>query len=131
MTTLFSRDNDAVDVNPSTGLDFALSRNGSSWLWAVTAVHIVGLLTVAALTYLGSRKASRLGGPHSNTTTTTGNTGVARSGDRVFHYLFAISLFVGSVAYFTIASNLGWTGVATTTRTPGIRQVFYARYINW
>lgn len=41
MMDLLVRRNDALDVNPPTGVDMSLSVNGSDWLWAVTAVHIV------------------------------------------------------------------------------------------
>jgi bacteriorhodopsin len=47
----------------------------------------------------------------------------------VFHYLFTCALLVGSVTYFAQASELGWSAAAQTNGD--IRQIFYARYINW
>jgi bacteriorhodopsin len=107
MSILLSRSNDALEINPPTGLDFHLSVNGSDWLWTVTAIYSLSLLIVVALAYF------------------------AKAGERIFHYLFTISLFTGAIAYFTAASDLGWTGVATTNNEAGIRQVFYVKYINW
>lgn len=77
------------------------------WLWAVTALYLFFLLLVVGLTY------------------------TARSGEKIFHYLFTISLFVGSIAYFTMASDLGNVPIHTSTGDSGTRQIFYARYINW
>lgn len=107
MSFLFKRSNEALDINPPTGTDFHISKNGSDWLWAVCAVYCFSLLVVVALAY------------------------VAKSGERIFHYLYTISLFTGAVAYFTMASDLGWTPVETSNNEKGIRQVFYAKYINW
>jgi bacteriorhodopsin len=107
MSFLVARTNDALKINPPTGSDFHISVNGSDWLWAVTAVYCLSLLIVVGLAYF------------------------ARSGERIFHYLFTISLFTGAVAYFAMASDLGWTPVQTSTNEKGLRQVFYAKYINW
>ncbi|KAF4996673.1 hypothetical protein F66182_16359, partial [Fusarium sp. NRRL 66182] len=38
---LFTRGNDALNVNPATGVAEALSQHGSDWLWAVTAIYII------------------------------------------------------------------------------------------
>jgi len=105
--TLLLRSNDALRVNPPTGSVHHLTTHGSDWLWAVCAVYCLALLAVVALTFR------------------------ARDGEKIFHYLFTISLFVGSIAYFAMASDLGSTPVATVTNAPGTRQIFYARYINW
>ena len=99
--------NNALNVNPPVGDTFALTVHGSDWLWAVTAIYTFSLLVVVGLAYF------------------------ARSGERVFHYLFTVSLFVGAVSYFTVASDLGSTPIATSTNAPGFREIFYARYINW
>ncbi len=106
MSILVARTNDALKINPPPG-DFHLVTNGSDWLWAVTAIYALSLLTVIGLTYF------------------------ARSGEKIFHYLFTISLFVGTVAYFTMASDLGSITIETSTQDKGLRQIFYARYINW
>ncbi len=43
---LLPRGNDALNVNPSTGVDLVLSTNGSDWLWAVTAVYILSFVSL-------------------------------------------------------------------------------------
>jgi len=97
----------SLDVNHAVGDTFFLSGNGSDWLWAVTAVYAFSLLVVVGLSYF------------------------AKGGERIFHYLFTISLFVGSISYFTMASGLGSIPVATADGAAGTREIFYARYINW
>lgn len=107
MDFLLERSNQALNVNPPTGDTHALSVHGSDWLWAVTAVYILTLLAFVALTFF------------------------ARDGEKIFHYLFTISLLTGSIAYFTMASDLGSTPVHVSENSPGYREIFYARYINW
>jgi len=106
---LIMRANDALNVNPPVGDNHALTVHGSDWLWAVTAVYITSLLVLIGLTYF------------------------ARQGEKVFHYLFTISLLVGSIAYFTVASDLGSTPVRVSVElsSPGTRQIFFVKYINW
>jgi len=105
--TLFPRSNDALKINPPAGDKFALTTGVSDWLWAVTALYLLLLLIVVGLAYF------------------------AKSGEKILHYLFTISLFVGGVSYFTIASDLGSTPVPTSTNESGTRQIFYVLYINW
>lgn len=106
--SLFERSNDALQVNPPVGVR-QLSLAGSDWLWAVCALYTFSLLLVVAHSY------------------------VARSGERIFHYLFTISLLTGAIAYFTMASDLGNIAVqvANNLDKGGPRQIFYAKYINW
>lgn len=53
--------------------------------------------------------------------------------DRVFHYLFTITLLVGTVTYYAEASDLGWSTVKQVDQlgNGSSRQIFYAKYINW
>lgn len=104
---LILRDNGALSVNPPTGDDFALTLHGSDWLWAVCAIYTTLLIVVVGLTFF------------------------ARNGERIFHYLFTISLFTGAIAYFAMASDLGSAPVITAEGALGTREIFYARYINW
>jgi bacteriorhodopsin len=103
---LLDRSNDALDINPPVG-NFHLVVHGSDWLWAVTAIYCVTLIATILLGYF------------------------AKQGEKIFHYLFTISLLTGSVAYFCMASDLGSVAVITTENDAGTRQIFYARYINW
>jgi bacteriorhodopsin len=41
---LLARGNDALKVNPVTGVDEGLAVHGSDWLWAVTAIYVVALV---------------------------------------------------------------------------------------
>jgi len=107
MPAIFSRGNDALTVNAPTGADDALTVNGSDWLWAVTAIYLFVTLAVVCHSYF------------------------TRAGEKIFHYLFTISLLTGTVAYFTMASDLGWVAIVQSTGLIGTRQVYYARYINW
>lgn len=105
---IFNRENDALDINPPTG-EQHLVTHGSDWLWAITAVEVVSFLAFALLSF------------------------VARSGERVFHYIFAVSTIVASIAYFTMASDLGNIVIVASTQTGNgaDRQIFYAKFINW
>jgi bacteriorhodopsin len=105
---LILRANDALEVNPPVGTQH-LVTHGSDWLWAVCAVYCTTLLVVVGLAYF------------------------ARQGEKIFHYLFTIALLTGSIAYFTVASDLGSTAiqVSDTLSHPGTREIFYAKYINW
>ena len=56
---------------------------------------------------------------------------------RVFHYITASVTMVAAVAYFSMASNLGFTPIEVEFhRTNPIvhgryREIFYVRYIDW
>lgn len=103
---LLDRSNDALNINPPVGT-FHLVVHGSDWLWAVFAVYCLTLIITIITSYF------------------------ARSGEKIFHYLFTIALLTGSVAYFAAASDLGNIAVLTADNTRGTRQIFYSRYINW
>jgi bacteriorhodopsin len=105
---ILARTNDALNINPPEG-DQYLSENGSNWLWAVTAVYAISFIGVLCLSF------------------------AARSGEKIFHYLFTIALLVGTIAYFAMASDLGWSLVPTANSIShgATRQIFFAKYINW
>jgi len=106
--SLFTRSNDALNINPPVG-NRHLSVGGSDWLWAVCAIYSFSFLVVLGLTYF------------------------AKQGERIFHYLFTISLFTGAIAYFAMASDLGAVAVhiADNLSSPGFREIFFPKYINW
>ncbi|KAF4635797.1 hypothetical protein G7Y89_g2313 [Cudoniella acicularis] len=107
--SILARANDALNINPPIG-DHQLTVHGSDWLWTVTAIYAFTLVGVVISAYF------------------------ARSGEKIFHYLFTISLFAGTIAYFTVASDLGSVAVQVAdnaTTSPDTREIFYARYINW
>lgn len=56
---------------------------------------------------------------------------------RLFHYITAAITMVAAIAYFSMASNLGWTPIDVEFRRAnpivhGVnREIFYVRYIDW
>lgn len=107
---LVQRDNDVLSVNPPGG-DAQLTTNGSSWLWAVTAVFMLTFLVLFVLT------------PRSTTI----------AGEKTFHHLLLIANLVGAITYFASASDLGWSVVrqANWLSTGLTRQIFFTKYILW
>lgn len=113
---LIARGNEAVKINAPVGLDFHITEHGSDWLWAAFCVFAATTLVTVGLSYRKHRE------------------------ERIFHYSTCVSLFIMSILYFTMASNLGWAGshaiynhitVEGQKEFPGVRQVFYARYVAW
>lgn len=57
--------------------------------------------------------------------------------ERIFHYITAAITMVASIAYFSMASNLGWVPIAVEFQRSGstvaglTREIFYVRYIDW
>lgn len=108
--------NEAVDINPPDGLDLHLTTHGSNWLWAVFSIFSLAAILVFAHS-LFMHKSKRL-----------------------FHHFAIFGYLVFAIQYFTLASDLGWTGTqaefnhvtsSTQTVTPGIRQFFYARWVGY
>ena len=56
---------------------------------------------------------------------------------RIFHYITAGITMVASIAYFSMASNIGWTPttvefIRSNPKVAGLnREIFYVRYIDW
>lgn len=113
---LYPRGNEAVKINPPTGADFHITEHGSNWYWTVFSLFGAASLVVVAHSFFKSRQ------------------------QRLFHYLTTTAFFVLAIQYFTQASNLGWTDIqaefnhVTTSDqsvVPGMRQVFYARWVGY
>ncbi len=107
---LFSRANDALTVNPTSGANIAITTHGSDWYWAVTAVMALSTFIFLGMSFTVPRR------------------------NRVFHYITASITLVASIAYFSMASNLGYTGILVefTSHLDGtVREIFYVRYIDW
>ena len=90
----------------------AITVRGSDWYWTVTAVMMASTIAFAALSATKPRN------------------------HRVFHYITAAITMVASIAYFSMASNIGWTPTSVEFVRGGkvagtVRQVFYVRYIDW
>ncbi len=93
--------------------DIKITTHGSDWYWAVCAV-----MTCATLAFMGLALTK----PRQN---------------RIFHYITAAVTMTAAIAYFSMASNLGWTpiDVEFVRNGGGVgginREIFYVRYIDW
>jgi len=96
----------AVDVNPPNA-QIHITNHASDWLWAVFAVMALSMLGMFAWSYTRPR------------------------GTRFFHNIALIILLVSTIAYFSMASDLGATPIQTEFRAKGTRQIWYVRYIQW
>ncbi|KAF4944096.1 hypothetical protein FSARC_14764 [Fusarium sarcochroum] len=114
---LFARHNGALNANPSTvngqHSDINITVRGSDWYWAVCAV-----MTISTIAFIGAGMMK----PRTH---------------RIFNYITASITMVAAIAYFTMASNLGWTPIPveyqrSDHRVAGIyREIFYVRYVDW
>jgi len=118
MSALEKRGNNALQVNPNvfhypTSSDINITTHGSDWYWAVTGVMIVCTMAFIGLSFSVPRR------------------------NRIFHYITAAITMVASIAYFTMASNLGYASIMvefmrTNSKVAGVtREIFYVRYIDW
>jgi len=101
--------NDALNLNPPNA-DIHISTHGSDWLWAAFSVFAFSLLVMFVLDFTRPR------------------------GTRLFHQIAIIILTTGSLAYFSMASDLGATPIPVEFRGDGsdpTRQIWYVRYIQW
>lgn len=103
----------AANTVNGKSVDIAITVRGSDWYWAVCAV-----MTCATFVFLGLGLTK----PRQH---------------RVFHYITAAITMVAAIAYFSMASNLGWTPIDVEFRrnasiVRGVnREIFYVRYIDW
>ena len=109
--------NNALNVNDNTQngkhVDIAITTHGSDWYWAATAVMTTSTFIFIGLSYTKPRT------------------------QRIFHYITAAITLVAAIAYFSMASNLGWTPITVefSRSNPVVsgsnREIFYVRYIDW
>lgn len=101
------RRNDALGSNPPNAQEH-ISTNASDWLWAAFSLITLCTLVMAVFTFMRPR------------------------GKRTFHQIALMIMLTTSIAYFSMASDLGATPVRTEFRPPNTtRQVWYVRYIQW
>jgi bacteriorhodopsin len=100
--------NQALTVNPPGSLTvFNLTTEGSDWLWTVFTIMALSTIIVALLSLRLHPEERR-------------------------YYLFSICILAtASLAYFCMASDLGFTPVEVLQNGPGARQFWYVRYIDW
>ncbi|KAH7386170.1 hypothetical protein BKA64DRAFT_134983 [Cadophora sp. MPI-SDFR-AT-0126] len=116
---------DALTSNPNMfnypqKSDINITSRGSDLYWAVSAVMGVSALAFIAHAHfvVGPKKAHSLQYV-------------------IFHYITAAICFVACIAYFTMASNLGYAAIMVEFQrsdpvVAGLyREIFYVRYIDW
>lgn len=118
MAEVAKRSNDALNANPNlfrypSMSDINITTHGSDWYWAVTAVMAVSSIAFIGMSFRVARER------------------------RIFHYITAAITLVATIAYFTMASNLGYAAIAvefhrSNPKVAGLyREIFYVRYIDW
>lgn len=119
-TQLVPRANEAITLNYGQNVSYAggyahiaITSRGSDWYWTVTAIMIVSTFAFVGLSLTKPRE------------------------QRIFHYITAAITMVASIAYFSMASNIGWAPINVEFRRhdPEVygraREIFYVRYIDW
>lgn len=77
----------------------ALTTHGSDWYWTVTAIMITATMAFVGLAATKPRQ------------------------HRIFHYITAAITMVAAIAYFSMASHLGWTGIQVEFERPSDPEV--------
>lgn len=101
---LISATDDAVN---NAHAQIAITVRGSDWYWTVCAIMIAATFAFVGLATTKPRQ------------------------QRIFHYITASITMVAAIAYFSMASNLGWTGIAvefvrSDPEVAGLyREIFY------
>ncbi|TFK92409.1 family A G protein-coupled receptor-like protein [Polyporus arcularius HHB13444] len=98
----------SLDTNPPNA-DRHITAGGSDWLWAVFVVMLLSDLIMIFWAFSRPR------------------------GTRLFHQIAVIVLTTATIAYFSMASDLGATPVRPefSRGNTGTRQIWYVRYIQW
>ncbi|RPD66065.1 family A G protein-coupled receptor-like protein [Lentinus tigrinus ALCF2SS1-7] len=98
----------SLDTNPPNA-DRHITPGGSDWLWAVFAIMLLSDLIMIFWTFSRPR------------------------GTRLFHQIAVIVLTTATIAYFSMASDLGATPVTAefSRGNTGARQIWFVRYIQW
>ncbi|KAI0061917.1 family A G protein-coupled receptor-like protein [Artomyces pyxidatus] len=100
----------SLQSNPPTA-QLHISVHATDWLWTVFAIMLVSTFYAIFRSMTQSR------------------------GQRAFHHIAVVILTTASIAYFSMASDLGQTAIRTEfsrNNPPGVtRNIFYVRYIQW
>jgi len=108
--------NQALDINQPLQGGVTINTNGSDWLWAAFSLFLVSDLATAGWMFFRPR------------------------GQRTLHLLAIAALSVASIAYYTMAADLGWTPITFEfsgdhhqdyAGVPAERAIWYVRYIQW
>ncbi|KAF2640126.1 FDD123 protein [Massarina eburnea CBS 473.64] len=114
---LYARARSPLEINndavTGSSADIHITNRGSEFYWGLTAVFAIGAILMLAWAQLQSLDR------------------------RFYHKTVALSCLVMAMTYFTMASNLGWVGIAVEWVREGervagaTRQIFWVRYIGW
>lgn len=101
----------ALTLNPADAQEH-ITVNGSIWYWTVFSVMLASTFAYTGMMFTVPKN------------------------ERLFHYITIGIVFTASVAYFSMASDLGVTPIGIEFVRTGLnnattRQIFYARYIDW
>ena len=109
--------NDALNLNPPNAAEH-ITTHGSDWLWAAFSVFALSLLVTIVLNFV-VRDITLYFPPLIDFIR------VQRPrGTRVFHEIAIVILTVSSLAYFSMASDLGATPVTAEFRDRESRQIW-------
>ncbi|TCD60425.1 hypothetical protein EIP91_010077 [Steccherinum ochraceum] len=117
----------SLNKNPPNA-DRHITLGGTNWLWAVFAVMAVSTLGMIAWTFNRGKH------PLPNFERNANRFVVQRRrGTRFFHNIALVILATSTVAYFSMASDLGATPITAefSRGNTGTRQIWYVRYIQW
>lgn len=105
---LFKRDLDlSLELHPSPAY-YHITEAGSRLDWAIMVLHAILLLAVVAWAFATSPRR------------------------RIFHYFAIAILFIATIYYYVMASNLGSSAVRVEFGNSTLtRQVFYARWVGY
>ncbi|CAD6448110.1 59cd7e45-77e5-4ee2-8f5a-c683c6bb4517 [Sclerotinia trifoliorum] len=115
---MIEKRNDALRTNPDvfhypTSTDIGITSRGSDVYWAITAAMAFATICFLAWSFRIPRSK------------------------RIFHYITAAITMTAAIAYFTMASNLGYASIIQefqrgNPKVRGVtREIFYVRYIDW
>lgn len=101
------------DIFNGHDADIRLTERGSKWLWAVCAIMALSAIAFMAMSFMRPRPK------------------------RLWNYITAAICFISAIAYFSMASHLGWTPIdvefnrADRLVAGRNREIYYVRYIQW
>ncbi|KAJ6443697.1 Thaumatin, pathogenesis-related protein [Purpureocillium lavendulum] len=121
---------DVESAEPGTLYHLAKQiANAIEWWTSERVWELIGAIESSAMVSKIEPNLDNFQGPDLELGLTAASFAV-RETDRVFHYIFTIALLVGAVSYYAQASDLGWSAVKEVGGDT-VRQMFYAKYINW
>ncbi|KAI0875591.1 hypothetical protein GGS24DRAFT_499671 [Hypoxylon argillaceum] len=104
------RGNDALNINPPSGVTEALSVQGSDWLWAITAIYLVAFFGVLVPCFT-SRESDRVF--HYAEASDPGWSAVGSHQVFFVRYVNWVVVFPSAALGLGMLSGVSWTTIAT------------------